>query len=105
RSLRSTTLSTLRSSCPGMTKNLVDVRRTPSYSSSEIETGSLHSSLLHSQRNSERPSTWKVWLSSAIRSLTSRKSDSFRPCLSARVVIGPYLRRSQANTVEKRDLE
>src|SRR4029453_17534367 len=53
----------------------------------EIEIGSLHSSRPHSHRNSERPSTSKVWLSSAIRSLTSRKSDSLRPWRSARVVI------------------
>src|SRR5829696_99983 len=63
------------SSCPGRTKNLVEARRTASYSSIEIEIGSLHSSRLHSQRNSERPSTWNVWLTSAMRSLTSRKSD------------------------------
>src|SRR6187402_3460998 len=70
-----------------MTKNCVEALRTASYSSIEIETGSLHSSRLHSQRNSDRPSMWNVWLSSAIRSLTSRKSDSLRPWRSDCVVI------------------
>src|SRR5215208_1219472 len=81
------------SSCPGRTKNLVEARRTASYSSIEIEIGSLHSSRLHSQRNSERSSTWNVWLTSAIRSLTSRKSDSLRPCRSARVVMTPFVKK------------
>src|SRR6188508_528515 len=70
--------------CPGTTRKCVASERTSSYSLIDMPIGSAHVGSPHSQRNSTSPS---YFVTSRIRSFTSRHKVSFLAMRSSRLAI------------------